>query len=177
MSGTPRANCWTCREAAELEHGPVRSRPRAFQTLGTIGIAISLLAPITDLARAEIYFGTGGVLCSQYTAAARKQDPLYQTYSQWMLGYVSGMNMAWKEASGAEPLATIPTNNLLQYAGEQCAANPGSSLVTVANDWFMSIPKPKTEAQAEAKSGSSGSLNLNFNLDRAPARKPLLDRR
>jgi hypothetical protein len=175
MSGTPRANCWTCREAAELEHGPVRYRPRAFQTLGTIGIAISLLAPIRDVARAEIYFGTGGVLCSQYTAAARKQDPLYHTYSQWMLGYVSGMNTAWKEAKGAEPLATIPTNNLLQYAGEQCQANPGSTLVAVANDWFMSISKAKTEVPAETKSGSSGSLNLN--LDRAPARKPLLDRR
>jgi hypothetical protein len=140
-----------------------------------IGIAMPLLTPMTDLAHAEIYFGTGGVLCSQYTAAERKHDPLYHTYSQWMLGYVSGMNMAWKVANGAEPLATIPTNNLLQYAGEQCQANPGSSLVTVANDWFMSIPKPKTEAQAETKSGSSGSLNLN--LDRAPARKPLLDRR
>jgi hypothetical protein len=157
----------------------VRHLARAVQALGTIVTAISLLAPIVDVARAEIYFGTGGVLCSQYTAAARKQDPLYQTYSQWMLGYVSGMNMAWNEARGAEPLATIPTNNLLQYAGEQCAANPGSSLVTVANAWFMSIPKakaePKTELQAETKSGSSGSLNLN--LDRAPARKPLLDRR
>ena len=153
----------------------MRHLPRAVQALGTIVIAISLVTPIVDVARAEIYFGTGGVLCSQYTAAARKQDPLYQTYSQWMLGYVSGMNMAWKEARGAEPLATIPTNNLLQYAGEQCVANPGSSLVTVANEWFMSIPKPKTEAQAETKSGSSGSLNLN--LDRAPARKPLLDRR
>jgi hypothetical protein len=153
----------------------VRRIPRGVRTLAAIGIALSLVVPMTGLVRAEIYFGTGGVLCSQYTAAGRKHDPLYHTYSQWMLGYVSGMNMAWKEAKGMEPLATIPTNNLLQYAGEQCAANPGSSLVTVANDWFMSIPKLKTEAQAETKSGSSGSLNLN--LDRAPARKPLLDRR
>jgi hypothetical protein len=137
--------------------------------------AVAVTALMAGAARAEVYFGTGGVLCSQFTAAERKQDPLYYTYSQWMLGYVSGMNMAWKEAKGSEPLATLPTNNLLQYAGEQCAANPGSTLVQVASGWFMAIPKPKGEAQAETKSGSSsGSLNLN--LDRAPERKPLLDR-
>lgn len=136
---------------------------------------MSWLMPIAGSAGAEVYFGTGGVQCSQYTAVERKQDPLYFTYAQWMLGYVSGMNMAWKEAKGSEPLATLATNNLLQYAGEQCAANPGSTLVKVANDWFMSIPKPKTEAAVETRSGPSGSLILN--LDRAPDRKPLLDRR
>jgi hypothetical protein len=93
-----------------------------------------------------------------------------------MLGYVSGMNTAWKDANGVEPLAAVPTNNLLQFAGERCEADPGSTLLKVANDWFASIPKPKAEGQAETKSGSS-SRSLILTLDRAPARKPLLDRR
>jgi len=139
-----------------------------------------MLAPAAG--RAEIYLGTGGVPCSQYSDTARRQDPLYHTYSQWMLGYVSGMNMAWKEAKGWEPLATIPSNNLLQFAGDKCAANPSATLVSVATEWFTAIPKEQGDAQAVAKGEAppppkgSGS-GAWIDLDKAPARRPLLDRR
>jgi hypothetical protein len=145
-------------------------------------VAFALFSLMTAAARAEVYFGTGGVLCSQYADAARRQDSLYYTYSQWMLGYVSGMNMAWKAAKGWEPLATIPTNNLLQYASDKCAANPSATLVSVAAEWFTAIPKTQGDAQAVAKGEvppppkGSGS-GMWIDLDKAPARKPILDRR
>ena len=138
-----------------------------------IYVTCAIASPAAS-AHAEIYFGSGGVLCSQFTAAERKQNPLFYTYSQWMMGYVSGMNLAWKTTQGSEPLATIRTNNLLQYAGERCAANPGSTLVVVATDWFMAIPKQPAEAKAEPRPGSKESFILR--LDQAPDRKPLLDR-
>ena len=148
--------------------------------LPAAGVAFGLFAFVTAGARAEVYLGTGGVLCSQYTDAARKQDPLYYTYSQWMLGYVSGMNMAWKEAKGWEPLTTIPTNNLLQYASDKCAANPSAALVSVAAEWFTAIPKTRGDAQAVAKGDAppppKGS-GMWIDLDKAPAGRPLLDRR
>jgi hypothetical protein len=144
-------------------------------------LAALLSLPLAAPAHSEVYFGYGGVQCSQYGEAARKQDPLYYTYSQWMLGYVSGMNMAWKQAKGWEPLTTIPTNNLLQFAGDKCAFNPTATLVSVATDWFAAIPKTQGDAQAVAKGDApppkgSGS-GLWIDLDKPPERKPLLDRR
>jgi hypothetical protein len=149
--------------------------------LQAAGVAFGLFAFTTASARAEVYLGTGGVLCSQYADVARKQDPLYYTYSQWMLGYVSGMNMAWKEAKGWEPLTTIPTNNLLQYASARCATNPSVALVSIATEWFTAIPKTQGDAQAVAKGEvppppkGSGS-GMWIDLDKAPSGRPLLDR-
>ena len=140
--------------------------------------AVLLLAPA---ARAEVYLGHGGALCSEYAEAARKQDPNFFTLSQWMLGYVSGMNVAWKQAKGWEPLTTIPTNNLLQYAGDKCAFNPSATLVSVATDWFNAIPKTKGDEQAVAKGDApappkGAGSGLWIDLDKAPDRKPLLER-
>jgi hypothetical protein len=139
---------------------------------------LAVLLPLTaPSAHAQSYFGMAGVQCSQFTKAARSSDMLYHQASQWLLGYVSGMNAAMKMAKGATPLANLTNDQVLKSAGNYCEANPESNLANAANEWYASLPKQTDPQAAEAKPQSRGSGSLILNLDNAPKNKPLLDRR
>src|SRR4051794_30057938 len=75
--------------------------------------AAALTAFVATPALAQKQFGAAGVLCSQYVKGARGSDIVYHQASNWLLGYVSGVNAApvgeWRRAghqsdqrSGAE---------------------------------------------------------------------------
>jgi hypothetical protein len=125
-------------------------------------------------APAQGTYGMAGVQCSQYLKAARSSDILYHQASQWLLGYVSGMNAAMKVAKGTTPLANLTNDQVLKSAGDYCEANPASNLANAANEWYASQPK-QTDPKAVQKDPDDNSLTLS--LDRAPKIKPLLDRR
>jgi hypothetical protein len=129
---------------------------------------------MTASVSAQSTFGMAGVQCSQYTKAARGSDILYHQASQWLLGYVSGMNAAMKVAKGTTPLANLTNDQILKSAGDYCEANPASNLANAANEWYASAPR-QTEPQAAQKDSQDNSLTLS--LDRAPKIKPLIDRR
>jgi hypothetical protein len=135
--------------------------------------AAGLIALLTTTAHAQGTFGMAGVLCSQYSKAARGSDMLYHQASQWLLGYVSGMNAAMRAAKGTTPLATYTNDQVLKSTGEYCDANPGSNLANAANEWYTTLPK-QTDPAVAVKDPSDNSLTLS--LDRAPKHKPLLDR-
>jgi hypothetical protein len=135
--------------------------------------AAGLLALMTTVAHAQGTFGMAGVLCSQYTKAARSSDMLYHQGSQWLLGYVSGMSAAMKTAKGTTPVATYTNDQVLKSTGAYCEANPASNLANAANEWYATLPK-QTDPTIAVKDPSDNSTTLS--LDRAPARKPLLDR-
>ena len=124
--------------------------------------------------QAQSYVGMAGVQCNQYTKAARSSDMLYHQASQWLLGYVSGMNVAMRGAKGTTPVANLTGDQVLKSAGDYCEANPASNLANAVNEWYASVPK-QTDPQAAQKDPNDNSLTLN--LDRAPKIKPLLDRR
>jgi hypothetical protein len=135
--------------------------------------AAGLLALSVATAQAQGTFGMAGVLCSQYTKAARSSDILYHQASQWLLGYVSGMNAAMKAAKGTMPLASFTNDQVLKSTGAYCDANPASNLANAANEWYATVPK-QTDPTAVVKDPGDNSLTLS--LDRAPKNKPLLDR-
>ncbi len=126
-------------------------------------------------ASAQSSLGMGSVVCRDYLRAARSSDILYHQASQWLLGYVSGMNGALKTMNGAEPAISLNNDQTLRSAGNYCESNPTSTLANAATQWYASLPKAAPQAEAKSESKSSGSLILN--LDNAPSRKPLLDRR
>jgi hypothetical protein len=136
--------------------------------------AAALLLLASAPAHAQSHFGMAGVQCSQYTKAARSSDILYHQASQWLLGYVSGMNAAMKAAKGTTPLANLTNDQVLKSAGDYCEANPASNLANAANEWYASVPK-QADPQAAQKDPNDNSMTLS--LDRAPKIKPLLDRR
>jgi hypothetical protein len=139
---------------------------------------LAVLLPLTaPSAHAQSYFGMADVQCSQFTKAARSSDMLYHQASQWLLGYVSGMNAAMKVAKGVMPPANLTNDQVLKSAGNYCEANPESNLANAANEWYASLPKQTDAQAAEAKPQSRGSGSLILNLDNAPKNKPLLDRR
>jgi hypothetical protein len=135
------------------------------------GLAALLMLP-TSL-QAQSYFGMAGVPCSQFTKAARSSDMLYHQASQWLLGYVSGMNAA----KGTTPIANLTNDQVLKSATSYCDANPGSNLANAANEWYASLPKQTDPQAAQVKTESRGSGSLILNLDSAPKQRPLLDRR
>jgi hypothetical protein len=141
--------------------------------LRAVRLAFYLLPLTLAAASAQSSLGVGGVLCRDYLRAARSSDILYHQGSQWLLGYVSGMNGALKLMNGTEPAIGLSNDQALKSAGSYCEANPASTLASAAHEWYASLPK--AVPTAEAKSESKGSLILN--LDNAPSRKPLLDRR
>lgn len=128
-------------------------------------------------AQAQSTFGMAGVQCVQFMRAARSGDMLYHQASQWLLGYVSGMNAA----RGTTATVRLTNDQVLKSAGDFCEANPSSNLANAANQWYASLPKqadPQAAAvAAEAQPESKGSGSLILNLDNAPKNKPLLDRR
>ena len=141
-------------------------------SLACAGACLLALAAVS--ARAQSYFGMAGVQCSQFTKAARSSDMLYHQASQWLLGYVSGMNAAMRNAKGTTPVSNLTNDQVLKSAGDFCAANPASNLANAANEWYATLPK-QTDPQAIVKDPNDNSMTLS--LDRAPKIKPLLDRR
>jgi hypothetical protein len=131
------------------------------------------LAGSPSFAQAQSHFGMAGVQCSQFTKAARTSDMLYHQASQWFLGYVSGMNAA----KGTAPVANLTNDQVLKSAGDYCEANPGSNLANAANEWYVSLRKQADPKAVEAKPEPRSSGSLILNLDKAPDRKPILDRR
>ena len=132
------------------------------------------LLAMDPAASAQSAFGMAGVQCGQYLKAARASDILYHQASQWLLGYVSGMNAAMKVAQGTTPLANLTNDQVLKSAGDYCEANPASNLANAVNEWYASLPK-QTDPRTAQKDPQDNSLTLS--LDRAPKIKPLLDRR
>ena len=63
---------------------------------------------------------------------------------------------------------------MLKSAGDYCDANPASNLANAANEWYATLPK-QTDTSVVVKDPNDNGMTLS--LDRAPARKPLLDRR
>jgi len=132
-------------------------------------------------AQAQGTFGMAGVLCSQYAKGAhssdkkgvRSPDVIYQQASQWLLGYISGMNAAMRVAKGTTPLATYTSDQVLQSTVAYCEANPASNLANAANEWYATLPK-QTDPTAVVKDPADNSLTLS--LDHAPKIKPLMDR-
>ena len=136
--------------------------------------AAGLLVLTVATAQAQGTFGMAGVLCSQYTKAARSSDMLYHQASQWLLGYISGMNVAMRTAKGTTPLATFTNDQVLKSTGVFCETNPASNLANAANEWYATVPK-QTDPTAVVKDPNDNSMTLS--LDRAPKIKPLMDRR
>jgi len=143
---------------------------------GAIVGALGLLLAAQP-AQAQSYFGMAGVQCSDFTKAARTSDILYHQASQWLLGYISGMNAAMRQTKGTVPATSLTSDQVLKLAGAYCETNPDSNLANAANQWYALLPKQTDpQAAAEARSESRGSGSLNLNLDTAPKMKPLLDR-
>jgi hypothetical protein len=141
-------------------------RLRYAATIALLLIALPAAAP------AQSSHGAGGVLCRDYLKAARSSGILYHQASNWLLGYVSGINAA-AAASGAAPPVALGNDQLLRSAGEYCEANPTQTVAGAAAGWTATLPKsPPAQQQTGQRSGG-----FTINLDRAPARKPLLDRR
>ncbi len=127
---------------------------------------------ISTSAPAQKQFGAAGVLCSQYVKGARTSDIVYHQASNWLLGYVSGVNAA-QSAGGGAPVINLTNDQVLKSAADYCAANPSATIASAASQWYATLPKTAPEPPPQA-AREDNSIRLNLE---APKMKPLLDRR
>ena len=135
--------------------------------------AASLAALMPAPVHAQKQFGAASVLCSQYTKAARTSDILYHQASNWLLGYVSGMNAAL-QSSNAAAVINLTNDQVLKSAIDYCTANPAATIAGAAGQWYAQLPKQAEPPPQQAQSKDDNWIRLNLD---APARKPLLERR
>jgi hypothetical protein len=96
--------------------------------------------------------GVGNTTCNQFLRAARMSDMLYHQTSNWLLGYVSGMNAALASTSASGSVVNLSNDQLLKSAGDYCEANPGKTIANAAAEWYPSLPRQAAAplAQPEA---------------------------
>jgi hypothetical protein len=135
--------------------------------------AAALAAFVTTPALAQKQFGAAGVLCSQYVKGARNSDIAYHQASNWLLGYVSGVNAA-QAANGGAPAINLTNDQVLKSATDYCAANPTATIASAAGQWYATLPKAVPEPPPPQAVREDNSIRLNLE---APKIKPLLDRR
>jgi hypothetical protein len=138
------------------------------------GLVAVTLWPLAPAALAQSNYGAGDVLCSQYLKAARTSDIIYHQASNWLLGFVSGMNAALRASRDAAAVVNLSNDDVLKSAWDYCATNPASKISNVAESWYAMLPK-QAEAPKPAEGRKSGSWFID--LDKGPDRKPLLERR
>ncbi|MEX2035999.1 MAG: hypothetical protein WEA28_12475 [Xanthobacteraceae bacterium] len=76
-----------------------------------------------------------------------------------------------RTTGGSAAVINLTSGQALKSVGDYCEAHPAGTIADAAAAWQASLP----QQAARPPERSSGSLILN--LDRAPERKPLLDRR
>ena len=76
-----------------------------------------------------------------YTTGATNRTLAYHEANEWLLGYASGLNAARPAASGADPLLTINSANLLTFVEAYCKTNPEHSIIKGVDDWFKALSK------------------------------------
>jgi hypothetical protein len=131
-------------------------------------LAVMLAASTPALAQKQ--FGAAGVTCAQYIKGARTSDITYHQASNWLLGYVSGVNAA--TANGGARAINLTNDQVLKSASDYCAANPQATIAAAAGQWYATLPRQAAPAPAEA-AREDNSIRLNLE---APKLKPLLDR-
>jgi hypothetical protein len=67
-------------------------------------------------------------------------DAVRHNMDQWVLGYVSGLNMIWVQLKKPDPLAPANPKEILRSVADYCRAHPGKTLANAANDvWFRLV--------------------------------------
>ena len=134
-----------------------------------LGFAVAALVSLATAAQAQTQgqsrYGAGDVLCSQYLKAARTSDILYHQASNWLLGFVSGMNAALRATKDEAAVVTIGNDEVLKAAWDYCASNPSSRIASVAETWYAMLPK-QMEAAKPAEEKKSGGWTIDLNRSR-----------
>jgi hypothetical protein len=64
----------------------------------------------------------------------RSADARSMEVTQWLLGYVSGLNMFWKAANGTDRFINVETERIPIYVLRYCEANPQKTALNGVND-------------------------------------------
>src|SRR5690242_12114204 len=100
---------------------------------------LAAMLAVSTPALAQKQYGAAGVTCAQYTKGARTSDITYHQASNWLLGYVSGINAA-QAANGGAPAINLTNDQVLKSAADYCAANPSATIAAAAGQWYATLP-------------------------------------
>jgi hypothetical protein len=101
---------------------------------------VAFIAPAAPVA-SQVYFGSGRMKCSEYTTGATNRTLAYYEASEWLLGYVSGLNSGGHATLVVDPLLATNSTHVLTFAEAYCKTNPDHSIVKAGDDWFKALAK------------------------------------
>jgi hypothetical protein len=104
-------------------------------------IAALLVASLPMSVRAQTLHGVGNTTCGNFLRSARMSDMLYHQASNWLLGYVSGMNAALASTGASAAAVKLSNDQILKSAGDYCEANPAKTIANAASEWYPSLPR------------------------------------
>jgi len=142
-----------------------------FRFAALLAFAVAL---IPREAASQSVHGAAGTTCQNFNRAARMNDILYVQASNWLLGYVSGMNSALKASGNSQVVVTLNNDELMNSAGRYCDANPQKTIANAAAEWYPTLPK-QADAQQPQQSQSQPSRGWTIDLNQSPRSRPGLD--
>lgn len=118
--------------------------------------------------------GVANTTCGQFNRAARMNDILYVQSSNWLLGYVSGMNSALKASGNSQVVVTMSNDELMNSAGRYCDANPQKTIANAAAEWYPTLPR-QAEVQQPQQQQSQKPSGWYIDLNQSPRARPGLE--
>ena len=100
---------------------------------------MTVLFALLPQAHAQSSYGAGETTCTQFLKAARTSDILYHQASNWLLGYVSGMNAGLKAAKDISPMTGFSNDQLLKSAATYCESHPASTIRSAIPKWLRKM--------------------------------------
>jgi len=91
------------------------------RALATLATAVLLVTNLNGIAEARMQRGVGGYTCGTWTEARQSNSPERTALSNWVIGYVNGVNM--RESQQDILLRTDP-NAIVAWMDNYCGAHP-----------------------------------------------------
>jgi hypothetical protein len=142
-----------------------------FRVVACLAFAFAFLP---HQAAAQSAHGVANTTCQQFNRAARANDILYIQASNWLLGYVSGMNSALKASGSTSAVIALGNDELMNSAGRYCDANPQKTIANAAAEWYPTLPR-QAEAPQPQQQQSQRPSGWTIDLNQAPRSRPGLD--
>src|SRR5258707_2223163 len=110
-------------------------------TSAAISATLALTLISNQGAQAQTFMGAGGFPCGKFVASARSADARSMEITQWLLGYVSGLNMLWKGVNGTDRLINIESEKAPLFVLRYCEANSHKTDLNGVDDYYFLLPQ------------------------------------
>ncbi len=111
----------------------VRAHPR-WSLILSLALLLGLVAPGSH---ARTYLGSGGTKCADYLGIKDALPDVGKGIDLWVLGYLSGLNMALYSTKQVDLLADASAADIIGFMQGYCSNNERATLNNAANEYWV----------------------------------------